>query len=261
MNTSLNCTARFLARDTATSITLQHLFGASALGDLDADERAMLEAVHWPTKTFSKGSTVISQGADRAAVFVLLSGWAFRFQTLAEGKRQILDFIFAGSFAGFGCGKTNFYGVEAVTDCQFAYLSYSQFHRLLPLCPSLAMHVAERVSGSEMRAHEHITSLGRRSARARIAAFIVELGSQTPKVAKDGGKRSFELPVTQIMIGDALGLSNEHVCRILGKLADDGVLRFNRHMVEVLDEIALIRESGLNEDELMSRQTRLALAA
>ena len=36
---------------------------------------------------------------------VLLSGWAFRYQTLPDGKRQILDFIFAGSLVGW-CGLT-----------------------------------------------------------------------------------------------------------------------------------------------------------
>jgi CRP/FNR family transcriptional regulator, anaerobic regulatory protein len=261
MNTSLNCTAKFLAHDKSTSASLEHLFGAQALRRLESSEREKLEAVHWSARSIAKGSTIIDQGADRTAVFILLSGWAFRFQTLPDGKRQILDFIFAGSLAGFGCGETNSYGVEAVTDCRLASLSYTQFRRLLSACPSLAIHVAERVSDSEMRAHDHITSLGRRSARARIAGFIVELAGQTPKIIGDGSRRSFELPVTQIMIGDALGLSNEHVCRVLGKLANDAVLRFDRHTLEVLDEAALIREAGMDEDECASHRRMLALAA
>jgi CRP/FNR family transcriptional regulator, anaerobic regulatory protein len=261
MNTSLNCTAKFLARDKSTSISLEHLFGAHALNHLEAGEKARLEAVHWSARTAVKGSIIIDQGANREAVFVLLSGWAFRFQTLPDGKRQILDFIFAGCLVGFGCGTTNSYGVEAVTDCKIASVSYAQFRRLLSVCPSLAIHVAERVSDSEMRAHDHITSLGRRSARERIAGFIVELASKTPKAAAEGARRSFELPVTQIMIGDALGLSNEHVCRVLGKLANDGVLRFDRHMLEVLDEAALVREAGMNDDEYPSHRRMVALAA
>jgi CRP/FNR family transcriptional regulator, anaerobic regulatory protein len=260
MNTSLNCTARFLTHNKSTSASLEHLFGAQALRRLEASERAKLEAVHWSARSVAKGSTIIDQGADRTAVFILLSGWAFRFQTLPDGKRQILDFIFAGSLAGFGCGEKNSYGVEAVTDCRLASLSHTQFRRLLSACPSLAIHVAERVSDSEMRAHDHITSLGRRSARERIASFIVELASQTPKIAEDETRCSFELPVTQIMIGDALGLSNEHVCRVLGKLANDGVLRFDHHTLEVLDETALSREAGL-DDECTPHRRMVALAA
>jgi CRP-like cAMP-binding protein len=261
MNTSLNCTAKFLTRDKSTSATLEHLFGAKTLGRLDAGERAKLEAVHWSARSLAKGSTIIDQGTERTAVIILLSGWAFRFQTLPDGKRQILDFIFAGSLAGFGRGETNNYGVEAVTDCKLASISYTQFRRLLSACPSLAIHIAERVSDSEMRAHDHITSLGRRSARERIAGFIVELAAQTSAITGNGARRSFELPVTQIMIGDALGLSNEHVCRVLGKLANDGVLHFDRHTLEVLDEVALVREAGLDEVECASHLQNLVLAA
>jgi CRP/FNR family transcriptional regulator, anaerobic regulatory protein len=117
------------------------------------------------------------------------------------------------------------------------------------------------VSDSEMRAHHHITSLGRRSARERIAGFIVELATQMPKNTSDGARRSFELPVTQIMIGDALGLSNEHVCRVLGKLANDGVLRFDRHTLQVLDETALIHEAGMEEDECASSNAGIGCLA
>jgi CRP/FNR family transcriptional regulator len=261
MNTSLNCTAKFLACDKSTPAILQHLFGAETLSHMDASERARLEAVHWTARPVAKGRTIIDQGAERRAVFIVLSGWAFRFQTLPDGKRQILDFIFAGSLIGFGCGQSNSYGVEAVTDCNLASVPYSQFRRLLSESPSLAIHVTERVSDSEMRAHDHITSLGRRSARERIAGIIFELASQTRKSDAKGVRRTFELPVTQIMIGDALGLSNEHVCRVLGKLANDGVLRLDHHTVEVLDEAALNREAGMEADVCATRLRALPLAA
>jgi hypothetical protein len=36
-------------------------------------------------------------------------------------------------------------------------------------------------------------------------------------------------------LADALGLSNEHVCRIPGKLANGGVIEINHHALKVLD--------------------------
>ena len=112
-----------------------------------------------------------------------------------------------------------------------------------------------------MRAHEHMTSLGRRSARERIAALIVELTCRAQ--CTDLGKReySIDLPVTQIMIGDALGLSNEHVCRVLGKLAGDGVIEINNHTLKVLDQAALAREAGTEARPLVPRQGSLPIAA
>ena len=239
-----DCSSKSLDLNRSVSLTLKHLMGVASLAQLDSGERERLENVRWIAREVDRNCSLFGQGQDRETVLVLLSGWAFRYQTLPDGKRQILDFVFAGSLLGFGSGSTYSYGVETVTDCTVASLPHGQFRRLLATCPTLAMQVVERVSDSEMRAHEHMTSLGRRSARERIASLIVELASLSH--CKDLGmsKYSIDLPVTQIMIGDALGLSNEHVCRILGKLAKDRVIEISHHTLKVLNQVALSREAG-----------------
>ena len=240
---------------------LRHLIAGPAFAHLDGEERRRLEGARWLVKTIGKNCSLIDQGEEREMVAVLLSGWAFRYQTLPDGKRQILDFIFAGSLVGFGSGTTYSYGVEMVTACAVATLPHGQFRRLLATCPTLAMQVVERVSDSEMRAHEHMTSLGRRSARERIAALIVELTCRAQCTDLDKREYSIDLPVTQIMIGDALGLSNEHVCRVLGKLAGDGVIEINNHTLKVLDRAALAREAGADPRDFVFHENLLPVAA
>ncbi len=256
-----DCSTKLPNDEKSTSPILKHLLGVHAFAQLGSEERQRRETARWLVRPIDKGCSLIDQGEDRETVGLLLSGWAFRYQTLSDGKRQILDFVFAGALVGFGSGATNSYGVEAVTACAVATLPNGQFRRLLATCPTLAMQIVERVSDSEMRAHEHMTSLGRRSARERIAALIVELTSRAQ--CKDLGMRkySIDLPVTQIMIGDALGLSNEHVCRILGKLACDGVIEINHHTLKVLDQTALARESGADLGSLVFGGSPQPLAA
>ena len=255
-----DCTTKLPECGKSPSPILQHLIGP-AFAHLEGEEKERLESARWVVRTIGKNCSMIYQGQDREVVGVLLSGWAFRYQTLPDGKRQILDFIFAGSLIGFGSGSTYSYGVEMVTCSTVATLPHGLFRRLLATCPTLAMQVAERVSDSEMRAHEHMTSLGRRGARERIAALIVELTCRA--LCTNLGKReySIDLPVTQIMIGDALGLSNEHVCRVLGKLAGDGVIEINNHTLKVLDQMALVREAGADTREFVTRQSPLPIAA
>ncbi|MDO8353710.1 MAG: Crp/Fnr family transcriptional regulator [Aestuariivirga sp.] len=256
-----DCGTKLPDLERSASPIMKHLLGVPALAQLESGERQRLEGVRWLVRSVCKSCSLIDQGEDRQMIGVLLSGWAFRYQTLPDGKRQILDFIFAGSLIGFGSGATYSYGVEMVTACTVATLPHGQFRRLLATCPTLAMQVVERVSDSEMRAHEHMTSLGRRSARERIAALIVELTCRAQ--CTDLGKReySIDLPVTQIMIGDALGLSNEHVCRVLGKLADDGVIEINNHTLKVLDQAALAREAGADTRAFVVRESPLPVAA
>jgi CRP-like cAMP-binding protein len=217
--------------------------------------------MHWVVRIAQKGAALIDQGQDRSFVSVFLSGWAFRYQTLPDGKRQILDFLLPGALIGFGSGETNWYGVETVTNCTVASLPLASFYRLLSECPPLAIRVAECVAMSEMRAHEHMTTLGRRNARERVAALIIELTSRTQLKKLASEANALELPITQVMIGDALGLSNEHVCRTLARLAEDGVLELNRHALRVLDPVALAEEAGVDIDVPQSQRKQLALAA
>lgn len=240
----LNCSGSTALELQTSAFILRHLMEQSSWTHLSGQEKLHIESFHWSTRTFEIGSSLIAQGDSRNMISVLLSGWAFRFQTLPEGNRQILDFVFAGTLLGFGSGNTNWHGVEAVTICTVASLQYIQFRRLLGGCPTLAIQVAERVADSEMRAHEHMTGLGRRTARERVAALIVELMERT-KTSKSGlCAGTLQLPVTQLMIGDALGLSNAHVCRTLAKLADDGVIELSRHELRVLNPVAIAREAG-----------------
>jgi CRP/FNR family transcriptional regulator, anaerobic regulatory protein len=240
----LKCPSSTTMELQTSDFILRHLMGQSCWASLGTQEKLHIESFHWSTRSFEKGNSLIAQGAARNTISILLSGWAFRFQALPEGKRQILDFVFAGTLLGFGSGNANWYGCEAVTTCTVASLQYSQFRRLLSGCPTLAIQVAERVADSEMRAHEHMTSLGRRTARERVAALIVELMTRTrsPKLGFCAG--TLELPVTQMMIGDALGLSNEHVCRTLAKLADEGIIELGRHALRVKDPAAVCLAAG-----------------
>jgi CRP/FNR family transcriptional regulator, anaerobic regulatory protein len=249
MSSTPNCQLFYPNQAKPSSAGLLQLIGSKTFDSLQGAEKERLESVHWAIKTIKGGRTVFDQGEDRETVYVLLSGWAFRYQLLSDGKRQILDFVFGGSLLGFGSCGVNCYGLETVTDCRVMMLPHAQFRRLLSLSPTLAVSVAERVSDSETLAYGHMTSLGRRGARERIAGLILELASRTVSNGLVGHSCKLALPITQIMIGDALGLSNEHVCRVLGKLADSGVISFSRNVLEVLNREALMQEAGLEADD------------
>jgi CRP/FNR family transcriptional regulator, anaerobic regulatory protein len=244
-------------QDHSSAQALRYLMAPTPILSFTPQERTRLEQTKWQTKVIEKGNTVIDQGELRTSVAVLISGWAFRYQTLHDGKRQILDFIFAGTLIGFGSGQTNAYGVETVTSCVLASLPATQFRRLLAESPTLAIRVAERICDSETRAHEHMTSLGRKSARERVSTLIVELVSRTCTKGSRSNMEDINLPLTQMMIGDALGLSNEHVCRMLSKLAQDGIVEINRNTLRVRNAARLMAEAGIDPKEEVFQDRRV----
>jgi hypothetical protein len=42
------------------------------------------------------GMTLLAEGAHSAHLYTLLSGWAFRYKTLEDGRRQILNYMLPG---------------------------------------------------------------------------------------------------------------------------------------------------------------------
>ena len=65
------------------------------------------------------------------------------------------------------------------------------------------------------------------------------------------------LPLTQEHIGDALGLTNVHVNRMLRELREEGVLVLKRGMLRLLDLPRLVEIAG-SDDGPSLRQPSLA---
>jgi CRP-like cAMP-binding protein len=76
------------------------------------------------------------------------------------------------------------------------------------------------------------------SARQRVAHFLLELLTRLQVIGL-ADEHSFRMPVTQELIGDALGLSVPHVNRTLRQLRQDEFVRIEKHMVILQDAEAL----------------------
>jgi CRP-like cAMP-binding protein len=87
---------------------------------------------------------------------------------------------------------------------------------------------------------ERILSIGRRSALARIAHLMCELFVRLEVVGLTEGQ-SFRLPITQLDLADASGLTSVHVNRMLRQLRGEGLMTFRNSLVEIHDLPALER--------------------
>src|SRR5664279_5464790 len=82
-----------------------------------ADELALIESLKREQIALSADSAVIHEGQTDAPLYTLFSGWAFRFKTLSDGRRQILNFLLPGDFIGVQqkMGDATAHGVQAIT--------------------------------------------------------------------------------------------------------------------------------------------------
>ena len=95
-----------------------------AFTPVERDALAFIEAFRSSTAAVSAGGTIIYEQRPSGKLFTLYSGWAFRYKTLSDGRRQILNFLLPGDFIGlqqeFADGAMH--GIEAVTDVSLACL-------------------------------------------------------------------------------------------------------------------------------------------
>jgi len=209
-------------------------------------------------RTLKAGESLYFQGDESRHVYLLLDGWAFRHQNLEDGRRQILDFALAGAVFGFPIADSHTHGVEALTPCTFSVFTRDNLFDLLQRIPMLGLRFVETMAGAEARAYEHLTSVGRRNARERVAHLLMELLLRARRVDTAGGTTRMLLPLMQPHIADALGLASETVCRTLAAMRKDGVLVLRAHRLEVLDIARLAEEAGIDLEAMTSHDLHLA---
>jgi CRP-like cAMP-binding protein len=199
-------------------------------------------------RTVKAGEALYFQGDECRNIYVLLDGWAFRHQGLENGRRQILDFSLSGALFGLSAVASMAHGVETLTPCVFSAFARDNLFDLLQRVPALSLRFVELMAGAEARAFEHLTSVGRRAARERVAHLLLELVIRSRGQASAAAGMS--VPLMQPHIADALGLASETVCRVLAAMRKDGVLILRGQRLEVLDIDRLTEEAGVEPEVL-----------
>jgi CRP/FNR family transcriptional regulator, anaerobic regulatory protein len=187
------------------------------------------------TRTLKTGESLFMQGDEVRSICVLRDGWAFRYQCLEDGRRQIVDFVLPGDVLGIGPSPQMLYGVEALSPCTWIAISRESFFGNLRQQPALSMKLVDMLSAGQARAFEQMTSVGRRTARERVAHLLLDLARRVRKSASEYEGIEITMPLMLSHIGDALGLATETVCRCLGELKRAGILIFAAGRLEILD--------------------------
>jgi CRP-like cAMP-binding protein len=97
-----------------------------------------------------------------------------------------------------------------------------------------------------------IVSMGRRNGLQRVAHLICELYVRARNIGLTDGDR-VELPLTQTVSGDALGLTPIHVNRVLRKLRLSGVMILGGGNLVIADIAKLAVVAGFDDNYLHRR--------
>ncbi|MGO4355947.1 Crp/Fnr family transcriptional regulator [Rhizobium sp. RAF36] len=185
-------------------------------------------------RAYDDGDIVFDPEARKAALLILVSGWAVSCKSLPNGTRVVLEFILPGDIIWTPSVATARETIEAISHVQFYELSGHVLARYLD------SNTGQNIILSEMmrchaRMSERLANVGRRDALARTGHLLLELAARIGPDRKRPGLDGFLCPLTQSDIGDAVGLSTVHINRVLKDLRVNGLLSFRNGTVEFLN--------------------------
>ena len=189
---------------------------------------------------------ILAEGAHSAQLFTLLSGWAFRFKMLEDGRRQILNYCLPGDLIGLQgsvIGAMD-HSVEALTPAVLCVFQRDRLPDLFKNHPGLGFDVTWLASREERMLDENLLSLGRRTALERAAYLVALLYQRAMAVGVGAQQPELLIPISQQHVADTLGLSIVHTNKTLKKLADRKMIRWHDRACEVLDPKGLMEVSG-----------------
>jgi CRP/FNR family transcriptional regulator len=225
-----------------------------ALRAFSAEELAFVKEFKADELRVDAGASFLRQGAGSEYLYTVLSGWAFRYKMLDDGRRQILNFALPADMVGLQGTLMNEmeHSVEALTPLVLCVFPRSKLWDLYARYPSLAFDLTWLAAREEQLIDEHLVSLGRRNALERTAFLLLHLYVRAGEtgMVKDG---AVQFPFTQQHLADTLGMSLVHTNKTLKRLAASKAMRWKDRMFEMLDRPALAAIAG---EDVVSRKPR-----
>ena len=216
------------------------------------EELALIESLKKEQVVIEAGAAVIQEGQSNAPLYTLLSGWAFRFKTLSDGRRQILNFLLPGDFIGVQqkMGDAAAHGVDTLTSAVFCTFQRDSLWEIHRRSPSMGFNITWLTAHEESLVDDTLLSVGRRSAEERIATLLIVLFKRAAALLPgvNTGAQGVPFPLTQQHIADGLGLSLVHTNKTLRKLERRGLHRIQDGRLHLLDVKALARLADLYGD-------------
>lgn len=138
-----------------------------------------------------------------------------------------------GSFLEKAC-----YSVIAISEMRLQVCSVNEYVRLCYKRPQFGLVLSWLAVQELLTCAEHVINTGRRTPLERVAHFLLEMYSRLEAVGL-ASNDVFELPFSQEVMSDVLGLSVPHLNRTLAKLRNDGLLQVTDSRLYLISKMEL----------------------
>lgn len=192
---------------------------------------------------FAPGDLLLRQEQPADFVFSLRAGHATVFRLTADGRRQVLAFLFPGDFVGFTAEDSYHYGVAAIDPVLACRFERGALEALIAEFPPMDRKLRFTLVRAMDAAFELQFSLGRKDAVQKIASFLWYVSYRQRKLNLPDSP--VHLPMRRADIADFMGLTTETVSRSLTVLRQSGAIRLSGVHEVVITDLERLRAIGV----------------
>ena len=224
--------------------------------DSDTEVDAVLNRIKVRAGT-CRGKDIITSGRSPRHSTLLLEGAACLYGRLKDGNRQIYAFQYSGDFCDLHRHvlpeTNNEVAVAAITDCSIGIIKHKDLEQLIAQYPTLGLALwrATMLEASIFR--KRLLNVGRQPALPRVAHLLCEQLARRDAA----GINSATIPLTQMDLADAAGLSIVHVNRTFQELRRLNILSKEGRTIKVVDRERLAGLASFNGNYLNMPQLLL----
>ena len=187
-------------------------------------------------RLFKAGELLGAANGGSDSIYHLRSGWACQFRDWFDGRRAIVNVYLPGDVIGLGA-RLRVRPIEevvALTSIMVEEIPAEQPLMEVVADRATALYVAWLLSKHQQRSERLLTAVSSVDARGRLAMMLLEFYTRLQRQKLITGPR-YHLPMTQVQIGQYLGLTVVHINRVLRSLRADRIVSLEKHWVTILD--------------------------
>jgi CRP-like cAMP-binding protein len=231
-----------------TAAFIRRLESIAALSEA---EKLAIKQMPFQESAIRADQDIVRQGDRPTRACFVIEGVTCTYKIAADSKRQIVNFHFLGDAPDLQSLHLPFLDISiaTLTPSRIAFIQHTYVRELCIRMPGVATALWRHTLIDAAIFREWMTSIGQRSAQARIAHLLCEIFMRSRAVGLAEGNR-IAFPITQLEIGDALGITVVHVNRSVQDLRRKKLIKLVDSQLEILDWPGLRRTGDFSGEYL-----------
>lgn len=219
--------------DSPLALTIKSFAELSPISEAEAGQ---INSLSVKVRPFEPNSYIFREGLKNLEYAFVVSGYFYKHKVTAQGQRQLLSIAIPGDVLNpeLRVSSDPDTNVQCMSDAVVAYIPMARVNELLANNSNIDLAFSMFSFAEARRLREWLLNIGVRDGRSRVANFINEFAFRTKLRGLSDGI-NFDMPLSQELIGDAVGLSAVHVNRVLQQLVASSLIIYKGRRYKILD--------------------------